>query len=236
MRQTFIESLMFIHICAGLGCIAAGPAAMLIRPKGGVLHRRYGLWYVRLMALLASTAAVLLVFRWNPFFFSLSALSFYLCFSAWRVLLRKRAHILPPEPFQRAQGIDWAAAGATIAVGIASVFLWRGGYFGDQADQAAIVLGTLAFAVIIAAFDLWRFLYPAALSRYPAAWLIEHLAKMGGSYIAVASAFSGTVLQQFLPITFAQTWPAIVGVPIILWVSFRYWLPMRRRATKAAES
>ena len=226
VREIFIECLMFVHISAGLGCIASGPAAMLIRPKGGVAHRRYGLWYVRLMALLAATAAVLLIFRWNPFFFALSFLSFYLCFSAWRVLSRKRAHHVPAE---RAKIVDWIAAGATVGVGVVSVFLWRGGYFGGQANQAAVVLGTLAFAVIIALFDLWRFWRPAALSRYPAAWLIEHLAKMGGSYIAVASAFSGTVLQAFLPITFAQTWPAAVGVPIILIVSYRYWLPMRRK-------
>ena len=221
---------MFVHIAAGLGCIATGPAAMLTKPKGGAAHRRYGLCYVRLMALLAATAAVLLGFRWNPFFFALSLLSFYLCFSAWRVLLRKRAHSHANE---RAKSGDWAAALATIGVGIVSVFLWRGGYFGGQTDQAAIVLGTLAFAVIIAVFDLWRFLRPAALSRYPAAWLIEHLAKMGGSYIAVASAFSGTVLQAFLPITLAQTWPAAVGVPIILIVSYRYWLPMRRKTQKS---
>lgn len=217
---------MLLHIACGLGCLVAGPWAMLARPKGGALHRLAGRLWIVLMSALAGTAAFLLCFRWSAFFFALSVLSFYLAFSGWRVLKRKRPHLNPAE---RAKPVDYLAALAAIATGIASVLFWQRGIFGNG---AAIVLGTLGFAVVTACYDLWRFRFPSQI-QLPGTYLIEHLAKQGGAYIAVASAFSGTVLTV-LPIAVAQTWPAFVGVPLILVVSNRYWRRLRKSTPQSA--
>lgn len=215
---------MLVHIAAGLLCLVAGPVAMLARPKGGALHRRAGRLFLWLMLLLAVTAAALLVFRWNPFFFALSVFSFYLAFSGWRVLRRKCPYLGKTE---RALPLDWLAAITTVAVGAVSVLLFRRGTFGEE---AAVVLGTLSFAVAAALYDLWRFACPRALAGYPILWLLEHLTKVSGAYIAVACAFSGTIFthSDFLPVAIAQTWPAAVGVPLMLFVANRYWRRSRR--------
>lgn len=215
---------MFVHIAAGLLCLTVGPVAMLARPKGSALHRRAGRWFMGLMLTLAITAGLLLCVRWNPFFFALSVFSFYLAFSGWRVLGRKQPRRSKAES---ARPVDWAAAFASVVVGFASLYLWRVGVFGSD---AVIVLGTLGFAVAAALYDLWRFARPDALSGYPSAWLLEHLSKLSGAYIAVACAFTGTVFTQFnlLPVAIAQTWPAIVGTPLLLFVANRYWRKSRR--------
>jgi uncharacterized membrane protein len=223
MQAILIETLMFVHIAAGLLCLVVGPAAMLARPKGGGKHRLAGRAFMILMGVLAATAFSLLVFRWNPFFFALAVLSFYLAFSGWRVLRRKRPD---RDPEQRAKPLDWGAAGATVGVGIVSIVWWRRGVFGND---AAIVLSMLGFAVGAAGFDLYRFANPTALSRRPGFWLIEHLTRLSGAYIACACAFSGTVLGYYMPIALAQTWPAIVGTPILIVVARRYWVKMNQR-------
>jgi hypothetical protein len=182
-----------------------------------------------LILVLASTAMLLLVFRWNPFFFALSVFSFYLAFSGWRVLRRKRPEI---RLDQRARPGDWAAAIAAVTTTVASVFVYRAGGFGPEADQAAVVLGTLAFAAVAAVYDLWRFAYPKALSAVSpnvarGVWLLEHLTKLAGAFIALACAFSGTVFTQ-IPPALAQTLPAIVGTPLLLFFAYRYWQRIRK--------
>jgi uncharacterized membrane protein len=224
MKSLLIDILMFVHIAAGLLCLAIGPVAMLAKPKGGGRHRLAGRAFMVLMGVLAATAFALLVFRWNPFFFALAVLSFYLAFSGWRVLRRKRPD---RDPTQRATRTDWLTGIATIGVGIVSVFWWQRGVFGNE---AAIVLGMLGFAVGAAGFDLYRFANPRFLSRWPGFWLIEHLTKISGAYIACACAFTGTVMGHFLPIALAQTWPAIIGTPLLIFVARQYWNKMNRSA------
>lgn len=215
--ELLIRVLIVVHVIAGLGCLGAGPVAMMAR-KGGVLHRRAGRAFAWLIGVVALTAFVLLALRFNTFFFVLSVFSFYLAFSGLRVLGRKR-----PDRGQTARPADWWAAGATVLVGVASLFLRVVGVLGDD---AVAVLGLLSAAVVVAVYDLWRFAFPGHAYSRRGVWLVEHLAKMGGAYIAVACAFSGTVLT-FLPSPFAQIWPALVGTPPLIFVARRYWRRLR---------
>jgi hypothetical protein len=222
---------MFVHIVAGLLCLVTGPVALAAKPKGGQRHRNAGRVFLWGVLVLAVTAALLLGFRWNPFFFALSVFSFSLAFSGWRVLGRKRPHA---DPAQRARPADWAAALVTAAIGVVAVRWYRDGGFGDQADQAAVVLGMLSFAAAAAVYDLWRFAAPGGLARrWPrlagGVWLLEHLTKLGGAFIAVACAFSGTVLSDLpgVPPALAQIAPAVLGTPPLILVANRYWRRMR---------
>ena len=205
-----LDALMLLHIASGLCCLVIGPFLMIIKPKGGIIHKRWGRVFLRLLSVLGVTAGLLLLVRPNPFFFSLSVLSFYFAFSGWRVLNWHKTGIV--------SWTDYATAFSTIATGIAGVVGSRNGVFGRD---AAIVLGTLGFAVAAAVYDLWRIRTGAhgPLARF---WIVEHLTKMSGASLAVASAFSGTVLTA-LPVAIAQTWPAVLGVPILLLVANRYY-------------
>ncbi len=233
---TPLEATLFVHIAAGLGALAAATIVTIRRPKGGEFHKKAGRWFLWLVLVVALTAGLLLIVRPNPFFFALSVFSFYLAFSGWRVLRRKSSHA---DPHQRAWLIDWLAALVTVAVGVASVFWYQDGRFGAASGQAAVVLDTLAFAAVAALYDLWRFAAPTAIARVsfvPAGnvWLLEHITKLSGAYIALACAFSGTVLsgERLLPAAIAQTLPAVIGTPILLYVANRYWRTMNTRRGK----
>ena len=220
LRPLLLDALLLLHIAAGLACLVVGPFLMLNKPKGGAIHKRWGRVFLRLISVLGGTAILLLLVRPNPFFFSLSVLSFYFVFSGWRVLAwRKNGTVY---------WTDYAAAFSTLATGVAGIVGSQNGVFGRD---AVLVLGTLGFAVVAAAYDLWRIRGGAngPLARF---WIVEHLTKMSGATIAVASAFSGTVLT-LLPVAFAQTWPALLGVPPLLVVANRYYRQAAKIPAKA---
>jgi uncharacterized membrane protein len=220
MADVQVRLLVFVHVAAGLACLLAGAVALLARPKGQVLHRLTGRAFARLITVVGATAFGLLVFRFNTFFFVLAVFSFYLAFSGVRVLDRKR-----PDRGQAAKPIDVWAAWTTVIVAVAAIGLRLAGVLGDD---AAVVLGVLSASVATAVYDLWRFARPEhSLSRRNV-WLVEHLAKMGGAYIAISSAFSATVLT-FLPHPLGSIWPALVGTPPLIFVARRYWLRLNRR-------
>jgi len=232
-----INGLTLIHVLAGFACLGLGLAAMLARPKGAERHRRPGRRFMASILIVAVTALILLTFRWNPFFFALSVFSFYLAFSGWRVLRRKRPDL---HADQRARPVDWLAATASLATGIAAVFIYFAGGFGHQSDQAAVVLGTLAFAALAAVYDLWRFAFPLVLPRLAprvirGVWLLEHQTKLSGAFIALACAFSGTVARD-IPPALAQTIPAMVGTPLLLFFAWQQWRRLRRTTSPATTS
>ncbi|MES2462952.1 MAG: hypothetical protein V4671_20400 [Armatimonadota bacterium] len=225
MTQMAILFLTVVHVGAGLLCLVLGPAAF-IAPKGSQRHRRAGLLYLRLMLVMASSALLLLTMRFNTFFFVLAVFSFYLAFSGYRVLGRKR-----PDRDQQAKPLDWSVALLAMLVGIVSISLHLAGRLtGDSIFIFSMLGGTVA----IATYDLVRFINPVNSSqpqqRY--VWLFEHLSKMIGSYIAVVSAFSATVLG-FIPEPARQLWPVATGVPIMLSVILSY---RRKFRENSAES
>ncbi len=212
MAQTAILVLTIVHVGAGLLCLLLGPVAFF-SAKGRARHRGAGLLYVRVMLVMAASAFLLLTLRFNAFFFVLAVFSFYLAFSGFRVLRRKH-----PDRDQPAKPLDWSMAVLAIIVGIASIGLHlQGRLIGDSAFVVSMLAGTVAMAT----YDLVRFVRPVDSARQPQVWLFEHLSKMIGSYIAVVSAFSATVLH-IVPEPARQFWPVAVGVPAMLAVIIRY--------------
>jgi uncharacterized membrane protein len=225
MAQMVIWFLTAVHVGAGVLCLLLGPIA-LVSGKGSRRHRDTGLLYVRLMIVMAATAFLLLLIRFNAFFFVLAVFSYYLAFSGFRVLRRKR-----PDGDQSAKALDWLVAVLAMVVGTASVALHL---MGRLSGDSAFIISMLGGTVAIAAYDLVRFIRPvnSSQSQGQYVWLFEHLSKMIGSYIAVVSAFSATVLG-FIPEPARQFWPVAVGVPAMIAVILNY---RRRFLGNTAES
>ena len=87
--ETLITPLRWMHIAAGTLALFVAPAAMLT-VKGGRAHRRWGKIYFWSMAVVAATALVLGLWRPQIFLALLAVFSFYMAFSGYRVLFRKR--------------------------------------------------------------------------------------------------------------------------------------------------
>ena len=205
--------------------LVLAPLAMLT-VKGGRAHRRWGTIYFWSMLVVASTAAVLALWRPQIFLALLAVFSFYLTFTGYRVLSRKR-----PARGERAGAVDWAAALVTFAASaaLAVLGLVRPGPSWERLGVVPVVFGVLG--MVLAGLDLARFAGPPA---DPRAWWFAHMGGMLGSYIAALSAFS-VVNFTFLPTAVRWLWPTALGIPLIsIWIAY-YKVRFRKTAGTRAE-
>ena len=216
MNDVF-RALLVVHIIAGTIALVVAPGAMLTF-KGGLWHRRWGKIFFWATIVIASTGAVMSLLRPNLFLLMVAVFSFYLVFSGYRVLQRKK-------PGQPATSLDQAVTLAMILAGVAFIA------YGVQRLQISsfgivpIVFG--AVALFLAGSDMVQFRHPAADARW---WWFSHMRNMLAAYIATVSAFS-VVNLTFLPLIARWLWPTVIGTAgIVLWT--RYY---RRKFAQQAE-
>jgi hypothetical protein len=202
---------LWLHVAAGVLAIAAGVVALLTT-KGGLHHRRAGKVFVASMAVVVATVFPLLAFDPTGFrvFLALVAVfSGYLAFSGDRVLGRKR-------PVDGPAALDWTAAGAVVLACLA-----LGGW-----GVAELLDGT-TFGVVMVVFGGIGLAFGATdLRSFRAgdgrpAWLVTHLQRMLGAFIAAVSAVSAVNLTPYLGVA-AWLWPTAVGVPLIAYWSQKH--------------
>ena len=216
----------WIHISAGTLALVLAPLAMLT-VKGGRAHRLWGKIYFWSMAVVASTAVGMGLWRPKIFLALLAVFSFYMAFAGYRALSRKR-----PAQGQGAAALDWAAALVTFAVSAVLVVLGlvRPGPSWQRLGIVPVVFGALG--MILAGLDIGKFVRPSADRN---AWWFAHMGGMLGSYIATVLAFS-VVNFTFLPIAVRWLWPTVIGTPLIaVWVAY-YRVRFRRTPTARIEA
>jgi uncharacterized membrane protein len=209
----WIRSLLGVHIAAGSTAFVMAPLALLAA-KGGKAHRRWGKIYFWSMAVVASTATVLALYRPILFLALVAVFSFYAAFSAYRVLFHKN---LPRG--EKVSSLDWAAAIFTFASSLALALL---GVF-KPALVRHLSIPAIVFGIIgmwLAGKSIWQFLRPPEEKMF---WWYTHLGNMLASYIAAWTAFSVTTIGRF----FHGSWviwvlPTAVGVPAIFLTTAYY--------------
>jgi hypothetical protein len=202
------------------------PLAMLT-VKGGRAHRRWGKIYFWSMAVVAVTAVAIALWRPKIFLALLAVFSFYMAFSGYRTLWRKR-----PTQAQGPAALDWTAALLTFAVSAAMAVLGlvRPGEAWQRLGIVPVVFGGLG--MILAGLDIAKFVRPPADRN---AWWFAHMGGMLGSYIATVSAFS-VVNFTFLPTAVRWLWPTVIGTPLIaLWITY-YRIRFSRAPTAGVET
>ena len=224
--ETLMITLRWIHIAAGTVALVLAPLAMLTI-KGGRAHRRWGKIYFWSMAVVAATAVVIALWRPKIFLALLAVFSFYMAFSGYRTLWRKR-----PAQGQGPTALDWTAALLTFAVSAAMAVLGliRPGEAWQRLGIVPVVFGTLG--MILAGLDIGKFVRPPTDRN---AWWFAHMGGMLGSYIAAVSAFS-VVNFTFLPTAVRWLWPTVIGTPLIaLWITY-YRIRFSRASTARVET
>jgi uncharacterized membrane protein len=202
----WIKSLLGVHIAAGSTAFVLAPVALLTA-KGGTAHRRWGKVYFWAMAVVASTALVLALYRPILFLALVAVFSFYAAFSAYRILFLKN---LP-----RGQKPTWADWGAAIFTFVSSFMLAFLGVAKPGLVQhlsiPAVVFGLIGMR--LAGKSMWQFLHPPEEKMF---WWYEHLSNMLASYIAAWTAFSVVTLGRFVHGGWV-IWvlPTAIGVPAI---------------------
>jgi uncharacterized membrane protein len=206
-----IQAVRWTHILAGFTAFFIAPVPLLTA-KGGKAHRCWGKIYFWAMAVVATTAMVLALWRPILFLAVISLFSFYFAFRGYRVLSRKR-----PLQGQGPNVIDWTAAVVAFLGSMTLIVLGilRPSPIWVRLSVVAITFGVIGVA--LAASDIWKFMYPPVDRNF---WWYTHMAGMIGSYIAAVSAFS-VVNFQVLPPVIRWLWPSAIGVPgIFIWVSY----------------
>jgi uncharacterized membrane protein len=216
--ELFASLLVKSHILAGASLLLNGFLAYLLR-KGGKGHRLVGLIYFWSMAWIFISAILLISFvRFNFFLLVIGVFSFYLSFSGYRVIKRKKAG--------QETLIDWSAAIITMIAGIAIVVYGSLGYFRSGQIGPFVILclffGVFTFLTALADVRIFQ----QQEFQQKKWWMKHHLRAMSGSYIAGITAFSVQMGSRYL-LHWDLNWllwvlPAIIGFPIVRMLRKRY--------------
>ncbi len=203
--EFLVRVFLWLHVAAGFTGFFVAPVVLITR-KGGDTHRRWGKIYFWAMTSAAFSAMIIAAYRPNLFLFLIGIFSFYLVFSGYRVLFRKR-----PEEGQNATPLDWGVAVLTLLASF-TMIVWGAVNLDHgrvQLNPVLIVFGFLgAFA---SGSDMKSFVRPPADKN---AWYFDHMSGMVASYIAAVSAFA-VVNLTFLPPLVRWLGPTVIGIPLL---------------------
>ncbi len=199
--------ILTLHIIAGFLALSSGLVAMLSK-KGSKRHKLFGLIYFCCMCFVCFSAIGMSILKPNMFLLSIGIFSFYLAFTGYRHTKNKSGQLAL---------IDKAIMIGTL---IASVGMLAQAYqLLDQPIQDdAIVLfifGGTCFAMAIQDTLGWL----NVLQKQH--WLMGHIARIGGSYIATVTAFATTNLQYW-PQIINWLLPSVIGSILITYTSLKF--------------
>ncbi len=200
-HHTLAHSInLIIHVLAGTLALGLGLIAIL-SSKGGRLHTRSGLLFIYAYTVVVTTAILgLLIFEFRSFLAVVTILSIYDVFSGYRAL-QLRGH--------RPQAVDKAAS----IVGALTPWIFvTAMHYAHLPWAPALTWSILGGLILITSYDLLRNILPETWLRK--VWVQEHLYKMMSAYVAITSAFAGTVFPQYMP--WAALLPSVVGFTVIL--------------------
>lgn len=177
------EWSLWLHIAAGIVALFAGLGA-LVTTKGGWRHRQAGKIFVVSMGVVVATVFVLVAVAPTSFRVMLTLVAIfsgYLAFSGYRVLSRKR----PPDS---AHLLDWLGAG-TVILACLTLGVWGVRWVLDG-NSFGIVMGVFGgIGIGFGTMDI-RFFHADEQEE----WMVTHLQRMLGAFIATVSAVSAVNL------------------------------------------
>ncbi len=202
-----IQTILFLHILAGVAALAAAGVAVG-SAKGGRLHRRSGNIYTLAMLFVGLSALVLAVAHPNPFLFAVGVFSLYLVFTGWRAAMVRDG---------RPRGLDHAGGAVMALAGLVMLGWGAQGVLAGSGAQPVILLAFGSIGLTMALAD-WR-----DWARGPVtgkARIARHLGRMLGGTIATITA-AGVVNLGFLPDLVVWLGPTVLITPVIFWWTAR---------------
>lgn len=226
LPESLDRLILLIHVISGIITLLSGLASMVTQ-KGGTLHRIFGKTFFGAMFIIfITTLGTVFLFRFNPFLLGINVLAFYMTFTGYRVLYRKRN-----ANGQNAKLIDWLAM---ILATFAGLFLIIWGALvmtGNTRIGWSSTFGILgiAFGIFILFTALWEdalaFRRPVTDRRW---WWYYHMERMLGGMIGAVTA---ALVQQLGDVALLGqfSWlpwvlPGLLGV-----VGINYWVGHYRR-------
>ncbi len=206
--EAIFNVLLISHIICGSISIITGPIPAITQ-KGGKWHNQTGMIYFWAMTGVFITCIPMSFMKGNVFLFTIGIFSYYAVFTGLRFAKMKgygKLTILDKRVFQ-----------VTFITSIIMILYAGYLYFYLNSSEPAIILlvfGLLCLKGSKEDLDKW------GIPQNKGNWIIVHLTRMLGSYIAATTAFLVTALYSIFP-------------PIVLWlgptVIGGYWIFLSQR-------
>lgn len=213
--DSLITFLLIVHIANDAMGLIAG-TINLIRRKGDLLHKRIGLVFTYAMMLTGISAIVLSILRPNYFLGIVGVFTLYMVSTAFRYI-RLRLTEVDNDP----KTFDWFLTGCMGLAGLLFIFM-----------GVMTLLSTDTFGIVYIVFGLISLLFVRAdFNNYSGKavhrnyWLLAHLQRMTGGYIAALTAFlvvNSSYFTSIIPGVVLWLLPTAVLTPLIIIWSRKY--------------
>lgn len=214
------KGLLLLHIAAGTVALLCGTAA-LMAVKGRKGHKQTGTVYNYCMYVVGISALVMTMIKFNPFLLSISVFTLYLTFSGMRAMQYWRSG----RPSLTFRGrLPYLTAVVTALFMILYPFITM------AMTNAAFVPVLSIFGsimLILSVRDLQLLADENTTGKQNRVWLLQHIGKMSGSYIAAITAFLVNNVS-LKPAWIVWILPTVVG-SVLTTMAARKW---NRKLTK----
>lgn len=207
--------LLILHIIAGSIGLISG-TINLLRRKGDSLHRKIGILFTWAMVTAGISATILSILRPNYFLTIVGIFTLYMVGTGKRYI-QQRLRQVDNDP----ETLDWIltwgmAATSVIFIALGMLQLLKGVTFGI----VYLVFGSIG--ILFVRTDIKNYRGKATERNY---WLLAHLQRMTGAYIAALTAFlvvNADKLPSFVPGTVYWLLPTAILTPLIIRWSRQY--------------
>lgn len=209
--EIIFKAFLFTHIISGSVGLLSGTLNM-INKKGNKLHKQIGLFFFYGMLINGISALFVALIHFNIFLFVVGIFSIYMVSTAKRFLSLKEI-----GSGQKPKTIDWILTLLMSLFGL--VFLIYGGVLLVNSKNFGFVLLVFGFiSVLMAKKDIAIYRGNIKKTNY---WLLIHISRMVGSYIASITAFL-VVNNTILPGLVVWLAPTVLLTPLIIFWSNKY--------------
>lgn len=203
--ETIFTILLIIHIIAGSIGLLTG-TINIIKKKGDKAHKSVGKFFFYSMLINGFAGLIMSLIHRNDFLLIVAVFSIYMVATGQRFLSLKQLH-----KEQKPKTIDWILTYTMLV--FAFLFITYGSYLLINKVNFGIVL--LVFGVVsclMAIKDIKVYKGNIKEKNY---WLLLHIQRMVGSYIAALTAFI-VVNNHFLPGIVGWLLPTVIFTPLIV--------------------
>lgn len=211
--EAIFKFALIVHVATGAVSLVTG-TMIFLRKKGDAKHRRTGRIFYYAMFIAGLSALFLSIVHPNHFLFTVGIFTLYLVITGLRYLRLKGST-------EDVQSIDWGVSITMLTTSILIALLGIKGLIAGRSFGIIFMLFGLSGG-LFSIMDFYNFIGKFKTRNF---WLLVHLQRMTGAYIASATAFL-VVNAKYIPLNIPPLlyWvlPSIVLVPVILFWNRKY--------------
>jgi uncharacterized membrane protein len=217
--SSIFKILLSLHITGGVVGLLLGTYVMLVK-KGDKRHRLLGKIFAIAMLTVGFSSFGLAIIHPNTFLFAVGIFTIYMTATSWRYLYLKKI-----TEGQKPKLIDWSlqifmTIGSLWFLKLGTQLLFHKQYFGI----VLLLFAWRGFAFVYQDYKTYKGVIKA--KNY---WLLFHLQRMVGAYIAAFTAFLVVNTADRLSF-FPWLLPSAIFVPLIIKWSRKYLVAIKNKS------